>query len=403
MRCTRGQAAVDYVALIAVVAILLAAGVAIAAGGAAGVVNAVVAQVRHALCLVGGGPCSHRGTQPCTVASTRDTRHWMVGVLLLRVDRERYVLREEMSDGTVRLTVARRGAAGPEAVVGGHLRVTRGGRNAGATGEVRGAVQLATARGSVYVARDAREAAAIMRAIRAGDEPPAQVRETLREGGIRGVASLGVGSALAGASLEAMAPAMIGSRSDHSTGDLTLTLNAGASGWATVTAALGGPAGNAGRATTIGLKLDRARRPTELSVLAAGTVAAGAALPPLLARASRGSATTAAKGAGGRRWELTARLDLRDPVVAAAWRRYRRDPGGEAAIGGLAAALRERASLDVRMYRTSSVTSGASAGIGEILQLSGGVDRTVDRSRLLAAASRPSDGVWERRWDCVMT
>ena len=57
LRAERGQATIDYVALVAVVAAVLAAGGAATAIAAPGVANAVLGQVRHALCVVGGGPC----------------------------------------------------------------------------------------------------------------------------------------------------------------------------------------------------------------------------------------------------------------------------------------------------------------------------------------------------------
>ena len=118
MRSTSGQATIDYVALVAVLAIVFGLALAVAADGAPGIVNAVSGQIRHALCVVGGGPCTHPRSKPCTVASTRDLHHFAVNLLVVRLDHDRYVLREQMSDGTVRLTVARSGALGAEAGVG---------------------------------------------------------------------------------------------------------------------------------------------------------------------------------------------------------------------------------------------------------------------------------------------
>jgi hypothetical protein len=163
---------------------------------------------------------------------------------------------------------------------------------------------------------------------------------------------------------------------------------------------MGGPAGTADRATMLGLTLDRHRRPTELSFSAGGALAAGAALPPGLARAL-GSATAASMSTGGRRWELAARLDLRDPAVAAAWARVRHDPGSGDGIRALGAMIRDRAYLDVRTYRTSGSYDGAAAGLSGGLRIGGEYDHTIDRSRLLAASSRPPGGLWEPRLDCV--
>jgi hypothetical protein len=399
MRSTRGQATVDYVALIALLAIVFVAALAAASGGAPGIVNAVAGQIQHALCVVGGGPCTDLTRRPCTVATSRDAHHVAINILLLRLDHDRYVLRERMSDGTVRLTVARSGGAGAEVGVGARVGATAKGRQVGAMDEARGGLQGVLGSGRVFVARDAREADAFMRAIRDGRSPAAP-REVFVEGGIRGTGSLGIGASLAGASLEGFAGTMIGARRDRRTGDVTLALTAGAAGWGAVTVALGGPAGTADRATTLGLTLDRHRRPVELSLATGGTLAAGASLPPGLAGALGGGSVWSAR-TGGRRWELTARLDLRDPVVAATWADVRHDPSSGDAIRALGETIRDRARLDVRAYRTDSTASGAAAGISDGVRVGGAFDHTIDSSRLLAAASRPPGGLWEQRLDCV--
>jgi len=397
MRSTSGQATIDYVALVAVLAIVFSLALGVAAEGAPGIVNAVSGQIRHALCVVGGGPCTEPRSKPCTVASTRDLHHVALTVFFVRVDHDRYVLREEMSDGTVRLTVARSGALGAEVGVGGTVRASVNGRPIGAQDELRGAAQAVLGTGKVYVARDGREASAFMRAIRDG-RAPAAPREVVYDGGARGLGEAGIGSAW----LEGMSGTTVGVRRDRRTGESTVTLNAGAPGWSAVTTVLGGPAGAAEHATTFGLTLDRHRRPTELSLSAAGTIAAGVALPVALKRVLRGARGDASLGdLGGRRWELAARLDLRDPIVRASWARFRRDPTSGAAIKALGETIRDRAHLDVRAYRTASTLRGGEVGISAGVRVGGEYDHVTDEARLLAASSRPPAGLWERRFDCL--
>lgn len=397
MRSTSGQATVDYVAVIAVLAVVFALALGVASAGAAGIVNAVTAQIRHALCLVGGGPCTVARPTPCTVASTRDRRHFAVTLFVARLDYDRYVLREQMSDGTVRLTVARGGALGAELGVGATARLSMNGRRAGTTDELRAAAQATLGTGKVYLARNAREAAMFMRAIRDG-RAPAPPREVFQDGGVRELVEGGIGSGW----LEGVSGTTIGLRRDRRTGDSTVTLNAGASGWGAVTTALGGPAGAADRATTLGLTLDRRRRPTELSLSAGGMIAAGVGLPVALKRAFRGARGAAAVGdVGGRRWEFAARLDLRDPVVRSTWVRFRRAPTSAAAIRALGETIRDRAYLDVRAYRTGSIARGGEAGIAGGVRIGGEYDHIIDEARLLTASSRPPAGLWERRLDCV--
>jgi hypothetical protein len=402
MRCSCGQATIDYVALIAVMAVLLTVALGITSGAAPGIVNAVAGQIRHALCVVGGGPCPQLSPKPCTVASRRDARHYALSLVVVRVDHDRYVLREQMSDGTVRLTVARSGALGAEVAAGGRANVTVRGRTVGMTDEARVGAQGVLTSGQVYVARDEREAAAFIRAIRDGGDPPAPAREVFYEGGLRGLTTIGVGNAAAGAALRGLGGALAGGRRDERTGDVTLSVNAGGSGWGAVTVALGGPVAIGDRTVTLALTLDRARRPAELSLTASGTLAGGAALPPGLSRALGGRASAMSADGRGQRLELGARLNLRDPLVVAAWQRFRDDPGSGDAIRALGTAIRDRSYLDVRTYRTTSTSSGASAGIGQVVQAGGEYEHTIEDSRLVAASSRPAGGLWEQRSDCLL-
>jgi hypothetical protein len=157
------------------------------------------------------------------------------------------------------------------------------------------------------------------------------------------------------------------------------------------------------RGVELALMLDRRQRPSELSLKASGTLGAGATLMPVLT-GPRGIAAGPFTASGGaRRWELGARLDLQDPAVVAAWAAYRRDPASPAAVRALGAQLREHAHLDVRSYALRSEMTGIAAGVALGLKLGGEFERTRDRSRLLTAATRPPDGLWEQRIDCVGT
>ena len=396
MRSTRGQATIDYVALVGVLAIVFAVALGFAAQGAPGVVNAVAGQLRHAVCLVSGGQCVEPRAKPCTVATTRDQHHFAVS-LVVRIDHDRYVLQERMSDGTVRLTVARGDAVGLQVGAGATARVSVGGRRLGASDELRASAQVALGRGKVYVARDEREASAFMRAIKDG-RSPGPVREVFYDGGVRGLAEAGFGTGW----LEGAGARTVGVRRDRRTGDTTVTVGSGGSAWGGLVAALMGPSAAGDGAGTLGVTLDRRRRPIELSLSAAGSVAAGlaggAALPGIPASARAGGSGGAM---AGRRWELGARVDLRDPLVRAAWARVRRHPASSDAIRALGTVIRQRAYLDVRTYKTDSRASGAAVGISGGVRLGSEYDHVVDRSRLLSASSRPPAGLWERRFDCV--
>ena len=213
MRSTSGQATIDYVALVAVLAIVFGLALGVAPAGAAGIVNAVTGQIRLALCRVGGGPCADPRSRPCTLASTRELHHYAVSVLVLRIDHDRSVLREEMSDGTVRLTVARSAALGATFGAGATARASVRGRRLGAGGELLAAAQGTLGRAMVYVARNDPEADAFIRALRDG-RAPAPPREVHYEGGVRGLGEAGLG----GVALEGLSGTTLGVRRDRETG-----------------------------------------------------------------------------------------------------------------------------------------------------------------------------------------
>lgn len=398
-----GQATTDYVALVVLLAALVAVGAGVAGVGAPGVVNAVLGQLRHALCVVGGGSCPIAPRRPCTVASARDARHLGLNLGVVRLDEDRVLLRDRLSDGTTRLTVSTRDGGGVEVGVGGgaELKTDPDGRPLGLDRELRAGAQGVLGHGAIYYARDEREADRLVRAIRRDRAPRAS--EVFYEGGLRGIGRVELGGARAlYGQIDGLAEGILGARRDRRSGELTVSLSAGGAGAGLAAIAVGGDAGALDGQTVLGLTLDRRRRPVELSLSAKGTVAAGDSLPVGIAQALGAAATAdASSTAAGRRWELGARVDLRDPAVAAAWRAFRGSPTSPAAIRALGEQLRSRATTDVRGYRLDSSATGAGARLALGLKLGGEYEHVRDRARLLAAATRPPWGLWEQRVDCV--
>lgn len=430
-RDQRGQATSEYIALLAVLAALLTVAGTVTVVGSPGIVNAVVAQLRRALCVVTGGACPADRVRPCVVAALRDEHHVAATVFLVRIDDDHVLLRERLSDGSWRLTIAKHSGTGVEAGIGVRGRVTLGTRSIGLGGELRGALLGIYGDGRVFYARNRREAdrliAAVMRhelplaldrpyrvirGLLGGDHGP-RPDEVFAEAGLRGLGQASSGNALASGGLQARADLVLGGRVDRRTGRTTVYLRPGGAGNALLAAALGVAAGTgsvSGNAI-LALTLDRRHKPIELSLHASGAVEGGAGLPNGLAgplglpggRKGGGSSSLVLPGpaAAGRRWELDARLDLADPGVAAAWRAYRRAPTDLAAIRALGERLRTRARLDARTYRTSTASTGLSGGVGMGVTLGGEILRVMAGAQLMAAASRPPNGLWEPRIDCV--
>src|SRR3954464_6643498 len=105
------MATVEYIALAALVSLVLAVGG--ATGRARQLPDAVGAQLRKAYCLVAGGDClGPGGPRPCVVSSRSDGRELRASVAFVRLADGRVLLREDRSDGTVALTVLESSGAG---------------------------------------------------------------------------------------------------------------------------------------------------------------------------------------------------------------------------------------------------------------------------------------------------
>ena len=401
LRAECGQATAEYVALIVLIAVLLGVAAGVTATGAPGTVNAVLGQLRRALCLVGGGDCPLAPRLPCTVASTRDTHHVSLNLGIVRLDEDTIVLRERLSDGTIRLTVSHRDGGGVEGGVGGKGKVDVRGHEIGFEAEARGGIQGILGHGEVYYARTEREADELLDAIRAGGGPHAN--EVFFAGGVRALGRVdGGGAHVLSGRLDGMADAMLGLRHDRRSGRDTISLSAGSSGRGLVSAVIGGDAGALEGQVVLALALDRQHRPVELTLSATGKAADGATLPAGITDAlSQAADPRTSSNTGGRRWELGARVDLHDPAIAVAWNAFRKAPTSSAAIRAFGEQLRSHASLDVRDYRLDGSTSGISGSFALGLKVGGEYEHATDHAQLLAAVTRPPLGLWEPRVDCV--
>ena len=112
-----GQASLEYVGLLALVATALA--VAAPAAGLAGVPAEVAKVVRTGVCIVGGDVCrasdaEAAGLQPCTLSDRRRGGGLAVTVLSVRVGGDHQWLVAQRSDGSVAVTKLARDDAGVE-------------------------------------------------------------------------------------------------------------------------------------------------------------------------------------------------------------------------------------------------------------------------------------------------
>ncbi len=404
-RSQRGQGTIEYVAIIALVAVVLAAAVAGASVLAPGVANAVVGQVRHALCIVSAHVCAQQVAQrPCVVRTARDERREAVSLGFVEIGSGRVVLRERLSDGTLRLTVLHRGRAGVTAGYGSSTQLRVGGVDIDVGAHARGTIAGLVGAGQVFEVRTAAEADAIVRRLRADGSPTLDAARRLVRRGDRGPApdatlveggldagvdfELSAGKAKAGASSGGVN--VLGRRVDRRTGETTWYLRLDRELPVFADALLGDASGELDGDALLAVTQDRRGHLVELSALVGGHGQAGAS-----------TVTGAGAATGATRWEAEARVGLDDPQVAAALRAWRSSPASGDAVLALGRALRDRARLDVRRYarEASSDRDGLDAGTGVRAGLEWGRDR--EATRLLSAVTRPPGGLWERRLDCA--
>jgi hypothetical protein len=405
MHSQAGQGTVEYVGVMALIAVVVATAVAGCAVLAPGVGNAVVGQVRHALCIVTGRACVREEVAaPCVVRTAREERRETVSLGFVRLGAGRVVLRERLSDGTLRLTVLHRGEAGVTAGWGSARTVRVGGTAIEVGAHAQATIAGLVGAGQVFEVRTAAEADAIVRRLRArgspavdvvrrlvrGDDGLPQSDAGLVEGGVTAGLDVSLSGGEASAGVGAGGDTLLGRRKDHRTGETTWYLRLHRSMPAFAEALVGGASGELDGDALLAVTTDRSGRATTLSALVGGRAQAGAQL------VSGESAS-----AGGERWEAEARVSLEDPTVRDALRAWRRSPASMKAVRALGTALRDRARLDVRRYvrQASSESDGGSLGLGPRVGVE--LERAREATRLVSAMSRPPGGLWERRVDCL--
>jgi hypothetical protein len=126
-RPVAGQASAEYIALLAVVGVVLAGAAAV--GSPPALAAKVAGAVRHGICLVAGGICTDRearaaGLAPCLVHARADRERVGGRLLVVRLGRGDALLVERRSDGSAAVSFADGGSAGASVALG--LRLPAG-------------------------------------------------------------------------------------------------------------------------------------------------------------------------------------------------------------------------------------------------------------------------------------
>ncbi|HEV3002622.1 MAG TPA: hypothetical protein VGW75_17935 [Solirubrobacteraceae bacterium] len=397
----RGQASVEWIAVVGVVVCALAAAVAGAVPGAGAVPRAVAAGFERAFCLVSGGDCLSGRPRPCVVGAHEHAHERRVSLALVRLADGRTVLREQRSDGTVAVTVEDAARAGVEVVAGGKASI--GGHGFTLAGSIGG--ELGGGAGRRFVLPDARAADALIAAMRRESSGARRIAGGDGGGGPvpdeqwwvvgpRGRVEASAKLAKLHLDADAVADAVAGIRESPRTGAQTVVLRTDGELVASLTAPLARAGLASPQRAAVELALDPRGDPVALTVRGARGVDGEARIGERRLR-------------GGNLLEIEARLDLVDPEVRARARELVGALGDVAPRRALAAAralgarLAERARVDVRLYetdRTSRVRGGTAGMGGELGYEEEEITRT---ARLLDAWGREPGMGWTRRLDCV--
>lgn len=406
-----GQASIEHLGLVLLVVLLLLGATAIAEAAGAGLSNRVTTAMQRALCTVGMQDCPTLRREPCPMGRSERTRGLRVAVGWIRLGDDRALQVERRSDDTYAITLIEgvRGGIGALASIGAltaEAAILRG-ADAGRTYEVRG---RAAADALVRRLRSERLPAASTLLAGAADltglrrADPSVSSYTLAGTAIAeaGIAS-GYRDLLEGG-LDGMARNQIGlrisTREPRATAYLQLDGRVNAFFDLLPKVIVSGGQGTGGRRFAPHDGESSALLPGVGSqgrtAMASGTIALELAPGPRVLAVT----VTGRAGSGSHQQEIHARLDPREPAVAAALASWRRAPLSGDALAELGRAASTSAAVDVRDYAVGEDSSeiGGQVGVGPGIGITLGKGLTT--ARLTDQRSRPVGGVWERRLDC---
>lgn len=437
MRSSHGQASVDYVAVLALVAVVL--GAVAATVGAPWLAPKVAETIRRGICVVSGALCTpedaeRAGLEPCPIHRRSNAERAGATIAVIRLERGDELVIERLSNDQARVSFIDGGRAGGEVGLGARLpdaaaSVTAGlgvtfqkGRryDFGSWDEARAFVErfarTETLTGEIREAlRDlCRRCPA---AIRGEKIRPPKPTATFLEGGayaeLRGEfgADVPISSTLVPAKVEGMlsGAAILGRRREGPRTTTYLKLAAGTVGeLGGVIAAVSGD----GAAEGVLEVSSEGGRVVEARVRASGAYAwegtldgTSLDLADVADRlADRADRPREPGDLGGLAIEGSVALDLTDPVNARAVEGLLTPEvspqGWIERVRALGRRLEVAGQVDLDVYRTAEETAGHELGVSAGLRAQAGYTRTEQIRDLVAAWSLAAGGQLRRRGDC---
>jgi hypothetical protein len=393
----RGQASVEWLAVVVLVATLLGLGAALAQAGYVG--RRVTREMARAICLVGDGDC-RRDQEPCVVGSRATRQGMTVHLLFIRLGEDKLGVIEERSDGTFAVTLEDGITGGLEGSDGLEVGVHVGKVGFSLGGEVTAALMARLGRGRTWVVGSRAEAQRLLEEEGGGRPPDVTSGSGRWDSSVdASVAGAGFDLARAGIAFDREA----GWRVDQHTGHRTAYVQASWSGSAVVGHGVLGLSGADGE-ETYAVEDDETGRPVDLRVIATGSFTGSRDLPTVVQPVA--GLLSAGAGEDGRGYEVTGHLDLTDAGNLAAARGLLNAIAARHATAAPERALRrqidEHGTVQARVLATQSEERGMS---GSFTGGPGGFSAEAQiqqrSQQLLAATSRGLDGQWITRTDCV--
>jgi hypothetical protein len=398
----RGQASVEWLAVVALVAVILGLGAALAQAGYVG--RRVTREMARAICLVGSGDC-RRDQEPCVVGSQANRQGMTVHLLFFRMGEDKLGVVEERSDGTFAVTLEDGIKGGLEGANGLKAGFNVGGLGLSIGGEVTAAVMARLGRGRTWIVGSRTEARRILEQEDAGRPPDA----TSGSGTWDSSVDANVAGEVLGESVEVARAGIAfdreaGWRVDRRSGHRTAYVQASSTGSATVTGRVLGLSGDGQE--TYAVEYDETGRPVDLRVIATGSLTVSHDLPAVVQEVAGLLAADA--GEGERGYEVAGHLDLTDAGNLVAARGLLNAIAGRRATAAPERALRRR--IDDHGTVQARILAIRADGTGMSFDVTGGLasisaEAQIQRrsQQLLAATSRGLDGQWVTRTDCVVT
>jgi hypothetical protein len=384
-RSSSGQASVEYLAVVALVAIVLVVVGSFTLPGRA-IAAATMAQLRRGLCIVEGHDCKDP-VKPCAVSSRGSGTDISATAYFVRLSAGKFALIDRRSDGKVSVTLTHHFDGGVAFEAGGRVKLAG---HSAVSAEVRASLLAVGGDGTTYQVANETQAEALLLKLQKPNVDPNFYTPAIRSMWDRVEAAMPripppssrfhrFEGKVALSGRVVGGDAVLGMRTDDMTGTKTYYLRAGTS--------LDPPrvlhASGSGR---IALTVDRHGRPTDLSLVGSGDLNGSMDLP-----ASVQSIAGHVKAGKGRTWELEGHLDLTQPGRPSVWSLVK-DPMR------LIHLMENDGYVQFRAYDTTEDGMGIE-GKGEVF--GAGLDYRTTAQRLVTALDHTREGFWVPRYDCL--